>query len=70
MDPRLSFFLPFRLRKCELVCQHEICAGVPDYRICVAAGRLYMVIFIGGLQEVPAELYEAAKVDGAGAGRG
>ena len=27
----------------------------------------YMVIFIGGLQEVPAELYEAAKVDGAGA---
>ena len=26
-----------------------------------------MVIFIGGLQEVPAELYEAAKVDGAGA---
>ena len=27
----------------------------------------YMVIFIGGLQEVPAGLYEAAKVDGAGA---
>ena len=26
-----------------------------------------MVIFIGGLQEVPVELYEAAKVDGAGA---
>ena len=24
----------------------------------------YMVIFIGGLQEVPVELYEAAKVDG------
>lgn len=27
----------------------------------------YMVIFIGGLQEVPIELYEAAKVDGANA---
>lgn len=26
----------------------------------------YVVIFIGGLQEIPAELYEAAKVDGAG----
>lgn len=27
----------------------------------------YMVIFIGGLQQVPVELYEAAKVDGASA---
>lgn len=29
----------------------------------------YMVIFIAGLQEIPASLYEAAKVDGAGAVR-
>jgi multiple sugar transport system permease protein len=28
---------------------------------------LYMVIFLSGLQTVPAELYEAARVDGAGA---
>ncbi len=27
----------------------------------------YMVIFIGGLQEIPVEMYEAAKVDGANA---
>ena len=31
------------------------------------AGVFYMVIFIGALQEVPIELYEAAKVDGANA---
>ncbi|MFF2050022.1 carbohydrate ABC transporter permease [Leifsonia sp. NPDC058194] len=29
----------------------------------------YMVIFIAGLQEIPASLYEAAKIDGAGAWR-
>jgi multiple sugar transport system permease protein len=30
---------------------------------------LYMVIFLSGLQTVPRELYEAARVDGAGTGR-
>jgi multiple sugar transport system permease protein len=29
----------------------------------------YMVIFIAGLQEIPESLYEAAKIDGAGAWR-
>ena len=30
------------------------------------ASTICVIIFIGGLQEIPAELYEAAKVDGAG----
>ena len=29
----------------------------------------YMIIILGGLQAIPPELYEAAKVDGANAGR-
>ena len=39
-------------------------ASIIIMSLCTLSGR-YMVIFLAGLQAIPAELYEAARVDGA-----